>query len=361
MYGLVFPKGSRRLVGIELLRCYHDLLYATAQEARRDALILAQSPNPYFTNCIDMQTIGDLCSPHGTSVNDHAELRARLIGAANPDWLVEMHGWPLPTWPPCTTTSACSAGGACRRCTTCRTWTPRARPSRTSSSTSLGGSGRSTAPSTACSRAGAAGVRWVAMEVAGAEVRRRPALRCPVCKKPLLPGDPSYVCRSGHAFDVAREGYVNLLLAHQKHSKEPGYDSAMMASRRRFLGSGAYDRLLKALVEVVPAGGTDLSVLDAGCGEGYYLTGTADARRRSGTEVDGWGIDISKHGVRMAARRDRSCGWVVGNVFDLPVLDARFDGLISSSHHWPGASSSGWSPPAAGWWSWAPAPRTCAA
>lgn len=168
------------------------------------------------------------------------------------------------------------------------------------------------------------------MEVAGAEVRRRPALRCPVCKKPpLLPGDRSYVCRSGHAFDVAREGYVNLLLAHQKHSKEPGYDSAMMASRRRFLRSGAYDRLLKVLVEVVPAGGSDLSVLDAGCGEGYYLTGLADACRRSGTEVHGWGIDISKHGVRMAARRDRSCGWVVGNVFDLPVLDARFDGLIS--------------------------------
>ena len=97
LYGLVFPEHSRRLVGIELLRACYDLLYETAKQVRPDALVVGQSPNPYFANCIDMQTIGDLYSPDARSVNDHAELRARLIGAADDGWLIEMHGWPLPS------------------------------------------------------------------------------------------------------------------------------------------------------------------------------------------------------------------------------------------------------------------------
>ena len=125
---------------------------------------------------------------------------------------------------------------------------------------------------------------------------------CPICAAPLERGERAYACPNGHAYDKAREGYVNLLPANKKHSKAPGDDRGMAEARRRFLSGGYYGHLLAALcalgAEYAPPGE---AVLDSGCGEGYYTAGLWEALGRPPLA----GIDLSKPSVRLAARRCR--------------------------------------------------------
>ncbi|MDD3276171.1 MAG: hypothetical protein PHP93_03860, partial [Kiritimatiellales bacterium] len=66
-------------------------------------------------------------------------------------------------------------------------------------------------------------------------------LLCPVCNSPLDWIAKECRCANGHSFDPAKEGYVNLLLSHQRKSSHPGDNAAMIQARRRFFDSGAYD------------------------------------------------------------------------------------------------------------------------
>jgi len=97
--------------------------------------------------------------------------------------------------------------------------------------------------------------------------------------------EKQYICPNKHTFDIAREGYVNLLLAHQKRTKEPGDSKAMIGSRRAFLNKGYYSTLSECLNEIIAAElldtpkGTPINVLDAGCGEGYFV-GQLNAKPR---------------------------------------------------------------------------------
>jgi len=61
---------------------------------------------------------------------------------------------------------------------------------------------------------------------------------CPVCGGllQLNPSGKSYVCQNQHSFDLAKEGYLNLLPVQYKHSKEPGDSKQMMLARREFFG-----------------------------------------------------------------------------------------------------------------------------
>lgn len=144
----------------------------------------------------------------------------------------------------------------------------------------------------------------------------------------------SCVCANGHRFDVAREGYVNLLLIHRRRLRDPGYSKEMIAARRDFFDAGHYAPLADGVAErvraVLPAG-PDRVVLDAGCGEGYYLR-----RLRCFLEQDNspgnallCGLDISKHGIRVAARRDPQGLYAVGGTHRMPVIPGRVDVLLS--------------------------------
>ena len=57
---------------------------------------------------------------------------------------------------------------------------------------------------------------------------------CPICTASLIQDDGRYLCPGGHSFDIAKEGYVNLLPANRQHSKTPGDDKEMAAARTRF-------------------------------------------------------------------------------------------------------------------------------
>jgi 23S rRNA (guanine745-N1)-methyltransferase len=163
-------------------------------------------------------------------------------------------------------------------------------------------------------------------------------LQCPVCRKPLLPTPTGYQCAAMHSFDAARQGYVNLVLAHKKHSKEPGDDPEMIQSRRRFLDQGYYLKVSDAINKTIStalsglAGGSDCSILDAGCGEGFYLQRLKEALAHGDEPrlpIHYHGVDVSKFAVRQATQRDRAMAWFVASINDLPFLDASLDLVLS--------------------------------
>lgn len=151
---------------------------------------------------------------------------------------------------------------------------------------------------------------------------------CPICSEPLTKAEGRYVCSSGHSFDVAREGYVNLLPANRQHSKAPGDDKAMAAARTLFLDGGWYgplrNKLCQLAEEFLPAGG---ALLDAGCGEGWYTAALAEVAAKKGGRTAG--VDLSKPAVKRAARRCPGGEIAVASVYHLPVGDDSIDLLLN--------------------------------
>jgi len=153
---------------------------------------------------------------------------------------------------------------------------------------------------------------------------------CPHCGSPLTKEEKTYRCPNGHSFDIAKEGYVHLLPANQKHSKDPGDDKAMAAARSRFLDTGAYVPLREELCKLATAyTETNAAVLDAGCGEGYYTAGIIEALKAAGKKVQVAGIDLSKPSLKKAAKRAPAGEFSVASVYHLPVADESVDLLIN--------------------------------
>jgi len=98
-------------------------------------------------------------------------------------------------------------------------------------------------------------------------------LKCPVCNMCLLKHEKQYICLNNHTYDIASKGYINLLLANQKNTKEPGDSKEMMEGRRDFLNSGYYQTFSEKLNQVIISNisGDSVNILDAGCGEGYFF------------------------------------------------------------------------------------------
>lgn len=152
---------------------------------------------------------------------------------------------------------------------------------------------------------------------------------CPICGSPLRRETGAYRCAGGHSYDIAREGYVHLLPANRKHSRQPGDDREMAAARTRFLSAGWYSHLLEALQALaLRYAGSAPVFLDAGCGEGYYTAGVVEALEQSGRQVQAAGVDLSKFALRKAARRSPQTEFAVASVYHLPVADGTADLLL---------------------------------
>jgi 23S rRNA (guanine745-N1)-methyltransferase len=135
-----------------------------------------------------------------------------------------------------------------------------------------------------------------------------------------------YACENGHPFNIAKEGYINLLLSHQRKSKNPGDDPEMVMARRRFFDSGAYNALsdLIAHAPIFQALET-VSVLDSGCGEGHILGVLSE--KQNGFFC---GVDISKKAVQVAAKRHKKATWIVANgMRDIPIASDSMDVILS--------------------------------
>ncbi len=151
-------------------------------------------------------------------------------------------------------------------------------------------------------------------------------LLCPVrnCHVALVHEERRLLCARGHSFDVARSGYINLLQPQERRSKQPGDTAAALAARRRLHDRGATGPLLQAIAEILAASPGDI-VLDAGCGEGFYL-GTLAAQ----TGFSAHGIDISVPAIDAAARRYSGCEWIVANADRfVPYAERSFSIILS--------------------------------
>jgi 23S rRNA (guanine745-N1)-methyltransferase len=124
-------------------------------------------------------------------------------------------------------------------------------------------------------------------------------LRCPVCSARLTRADATVRCAEGHAFDVARQGYLGLVAGGDAGHR--GDTAEMVAARERFLGGGFFGPLVAALTEAA-SGGAGASpagpVVDLGAGTGWYLARVLDGL----PDAVGLGLDVSKPALRRAAR-----------------------------------------------------------
>jgi 23S rRNA (guanine745-N1)-methyltransferase len=150
-------------------------------------------------------------------------------------------------------------------------------------------------------------------------------LLCPVrgCGQSLARGERTLTCSRGHAFDVARSGYLNLLQPQDRRSATPGDRKEAAAARRRLYAAGHGQPLLAALRAQFDACGLPerAAVLDVGCGEGSLLGALAAER-----PLEAHGLDLSVAAIDLAARRFPGITWVVANADRLlPYADGSFD------------------------------------
>lgn len=151
-------------------------------------------------------------------------------------------------------------------------------------------------------------------------------LLCPVrdCHQALAREARRLFCPRAHSFDIARSGYLNLLQPQDSRSRQPGDTAAAVAARRRLHDLGVTAPLRAAIVQTAALTTQD-TVLDAGCGDGFYLGSLATL---SGCQAHG--TDISVPAIDAAARRYPHVEWVVANADRfIPYADQSFSLVLS--------------------------------
>lgn len=161
-------------------------------------------------------------------------------------------------------------------------------------------------------------------------------LLCPVCKDRLIKdiSNKMYKCPNRHTYDIAKEGYVNLLISNQKRSKNPGDSKEMVLARVDFLSKGYYEVLSYKINEVIfecleKINSDKFNIMDLGCGEGYYLTNLKNYLDEKDIKANYYGLDVSKEAVKYASKKNKDCVWAVGNNFKIPTDDKSVDCLLS--------------------------------
>lgn len=134
---------------------------------------------------------------------------------------------------------------------------------------------------------------------------------CPNCGLKLNKDGNKYICQKNHSFDIARQGYVNLLPVFGKKSKDPGDNEIMTVARREFLSSGHYGKLLDRLSELIKNQNKKVLV-DAGCSEGYYTSKFSENIEKV------YAFDISKTAIKTASASDKKTNYFVASSFNIP-------------------------------------------
>ncbi len=188
----------------------------------------------------------------------------------------------------------------------------------------------------------------------------RTIYKCPNCSKALKQGMKQYFCPNGHSFDIARKGYVNLLLSSHIGAGNPGDTKEMLQSRREFLDKGYYEEFSDTLNTLtdrfcfsaeklrysLSKENAEINIYDAGCGEGYYISRLKNAQTGSGISkqidsaeiahmkytsdlsVNFYGTDVSKDAINYAAGRDRDIRFAVASNYHIPLLGNSVDCIL---------------------------------
>ncbi len=133
---------------------------------------------------------------------------------------------------------------------------------------------------------------------------------------------------------MAASGYVNLLPPGKMNNAKTGDGKEMLRARVNFLSGGYYDIISNAVADIIDANVAKdkLTVLDAGCGEGYHLCNIA-SKLSENKKVCAIGLDASKHGADMGAKTARfkklPAFFAAGNIFSMPIADNSCDAVVS--------------------------------
>lgn len=146
-------------------------------------------------------------------------------------------------------------------------------------------------------------------------------LICPKCHKKLKKTGKSLFCENGHCFDIARNNYINLLLCNKKKSKFPGDDKTMISARNNFLEKGYFEKLRKAIEQIVDDE-KPTYILDAGCGTGYYSHNLEQ-------KYNVVAIDISKEAIHFTAKNNKNSLSIVSSIYELPLKDCCIDLILN--------------------------------
>lgn len=165
-------------------------------------------------------------------------------------------------------------------------------------------------------------------------------VRCPLCGESMRHEGGSLYCNGAkrHTYDIAKEGYVNLLPPGRAKNARTGDGADMIRARERFLSGGAYDRYSTEAASLAAEVMTSLSdkavMIDAGCGDGRHTANMAGVlRERLGVPIIACGFDASKHGAMAAAKKyvrhgsaeGVSCFFAAANIFSMPAADGCAD------------------------------------
>ena len=149
------------------------------------------------------------------------------------------------------------------------------------------------------------------------------AFACPICQENLTLVETSLKCCNRHSFDLAKFGYVNLA---PQIKQSANYDKENFQNRQQILEAGFYHAILEAVSDLLANSETSTTVLDVGCGEGFY------SRKLQETHSDKifYAFDISKDSVQIAAKSEPNwaVNWFVGDLARLPIKDASMDILL---------------------------------
>ena len=154
-------------------------------------------------------------------------------------------------------------------------------------------------------------------------------LSCTVrgCGRPLARRGAAWTCDAGHAFDIARAGYVNLLQPQDRRARVPGDPAEAVAARERSLARGLGTTILTGVADEVRRHlrAREGVVVDLGAGTGELLC-TLVAAGVGGAI----GIELSSIAITRAVRRCPDATWVVANADRrLPLADGCADVVLS--------------------------------
>ena len=149
------------------------------------------------------------------------------------------------------------------------------------------------------------------------------AFACPICQENLTLVESSLKCNNRHSFDLAKFGYVNLA---PQIKQSANYDKENFQNRQQILESGFYQAILEAVSDLLARSKTSTTVLDIGCGEGFY----SRKLQESHSDKTFYAFDISKDSVQIAAKSEVNwaVNWFVGDLARLPIKNASMDILL---------------------------------
>ena len=149
------------------------------------------------------------------------------------------------------------------------------------------------------------------------------AFACPICQENLALVESSLKCKNRHSFDIAKFGYVNLA---PQIKQSANYDKENFQNRQQILEAGFYQAILEVVSDLLARSKTSTTVLDIGCGEGFY----SRKLQESHSDKTFYAFDISKDSVQIAAKSEVNwaVNWFVGDLARLPIKDASMDILL---------------------------------